>query len=277
LIPNGQKFSCLTCHVRTAGGEDRNSFGQAVLAIVGGRQCFEFWGPGLAATDSDGDGRTNGQELGDPRGVWKRGDPSPGDPALVTPPGVNEETLPKLELIAVEPAQVSTRGGTPVKVHGANFMVSTVIKIGASPLAEQVLVDAALIDGVVPAMDPTGTPGPMDVTAEDERGIAVLVRGVSYVTPQAVEKRLLRGDVNADGTVQVSDAIHLLLFLFHGGAILSSLEAADANEDARVDASDAVFILAQLFLEGPPVRSALPPPGSDLAPTRTKPSGNARG
>jgi len=157
-----------------------------------------------------------------------------------------------------------------VKVHGANFMDSTVIKIGAAPLADQVLVDAALMDGVVPAMDPTETPGPRDVTAEDERGIAVLVRGVSYVAPRAGEESFLRCDVNADGTVQISDAIALLLFLFHGGDILSSLAVADANDNARVDASDAVFILAQLF-EGLPVRPAFPPPGSDLMPTQPRP------
>jgi len=29
-------------------------------------------------TDSDGDGLTNGQELGDPQCRWRRGEPSPG-------------------------------------------------------------------------------------------------------------------------------------------------------------------------------------------------------
>ena len=36
-----------------------------------------LWGPELAALDSDGDGATNGQELGDPDGTWLPGDPAP--------------------------------------------------------------------------------------------------------------------------------------------------------------------------------------------------------
>jgi hypothetical protein len=40
------------------------------------RQAF-LWGPAFAALDSDGDGATNGQELGDPEGIWLPGDPAP--------------------------------------------------------------------------------------------------------------------------------------------------------------------------------------------------------
>ena len=46
-----------------------------------------FWGPQLAALDSDGDGFTNGEELQDPNGEWTEGMANPGDPALVTAPG----------------------------------------------------------------------------------------------------------------------------------------------------------------------------------------------
>ena len=35
-----------------------------------------IWGPELAAIDSDGDGFTNGEELGDPEGTWQPGDPA---------------------------------------------------------------------------------------------------------------------------------------------------------------------------------------------------------
>jgi hypothetical protein len=247
LIPNGEKLQCLNCHRRPAGGEDRNPFGQAVLDIVGGRKCIEFWRPELAAMDSDGDGRTNGEELGDPAGVWKPGDPDPGDPALVTPPGVDEAAFPKLEIVTVEPAEVSAAGGSRVKVRGASFMPGTVIRIGASELADQVVAGPALIHGAAPALGPTETPGPRDVAAADERGVAILAGGISYVAEPAPRRSPLRGDVDADGAVEVSDAVALVLSLLEGGA-LPSLAAADADGSTTVDILDAVLILVELSL-----------------------------
>lgn len=80
LLPNSPA-SCNTCHT-TGGGTPRNAFGLAVEALVtpGGREVF--WTPELAALDSDGDGFTNGQELGDPTGS---GTADPG--VVATRPG----------------------------------------------------------------------------------------------------------------------------------------------------------------------------------------------
>jgi Secretion system C-terminal sorting domain len=84
--PYGNKYSCNTCHTN-GGGTSRNDFGKAVEALVtpGGNEVF--WGPILAALDSDGDGFTNGVELQDPNGEWVAGTDDPGDPLLVTHPG----------------------------------------------------------------------------------------------------------------------------------------------------------------------------------------------
>jgi len=85
MVPNGSVNGCVTCHVGRGG--PRNDFGRAVGEFVspGGRE--EFWGPALAAMDSDGDGRTNGEELLDAAGAWVSGDPDPGNPARVSNPG----------------------------------------------------------------------------------------------------------------------------------------------------------------------------------------------
>ncbi|MGQ9592611.1 MAG: hypothetical protein ACUVYA_20215 [Planctomycetota bacterium] len=86
LVPNGEVYRCATCHVSEGGGGPRNPFGEAVDRF--GVGCEEFWEPELALLDSDGDGRTNGEELGDREGTWRPGASDPGDPALVTNPGV---------------------------------------------------------------------------------------------------------------------------------------------------------------------------------------------
>ncbi|MCC6233449.1 MAG: CHRD domain-containing protein, partial [Verrucomicrobiales bacterium] len=67
MIPNGSRFRCQNCHVSVNGGGTRTAFGNAVFSITGS-SSRAFWTPTLAALDSDGDGTSNGSELGDPEG-----------------------------------------------------------------------------------------------------------------------------------------------------------------------------------------------------------------
>lgn len=65
----------------------------------------------------------------------------------------------------------------------------------------------------------------------------------------------VRGDVNLDDRVNVSDVIHLLRHLFVGWSIRCQ-DSADANDTGTLDVTDAVVQLEFLFLNGP----AFPPP-----------------
>ncbi|MEC7200244.1 MAG: hypothetical protein VXW84_06375, partial [Verrucomicrobiota bacterium] len=65
-IPNGSKNRCANCHIRSSGGGPRNAFGLDVATAL--RQGPNFWSSMLASLDSDGDGFTNGEELGDADG-----------------------------------------------------------------------------------------------------------------------------------------------------------------------------------------------------------------
>jgi len=83
-IPNGAAFSCDSCHGRESLTIPHlTPFGRDVNAnMVGGVvQWQNIW-----MLDSDGDGFSNGLELNDPNGQWRRGNPNPVGP--ISNPGV---------------------------------------------------------------------------------------------------------------------------------------------------------------------------------------------
>ena len=102
-IPNGFENTCLNCHMSAFGGDARNPFGLTIqngFLVEEGGQFNVAWGPELAAIDSDGDGFTNGEELGDPEGAWRSGDAAPGDPSAVTFPGNPDSHPPEPTAVA---------------------------------------------------------------------------------------------------------------------------------------------------------------------------------
>ncbi|GEM_PF-1769467 len=99
-LPNGTVLGCATCHVSALGGVARNPFGQTVEAeflSVADETGDVLWGPSLADRDSDGDGFSNGQELGDPDGIFDA-----GDAASVTAPG-DAEDFPVKQMVGAHP------------------------------------------------------------------------------------------------------------------------------------------------------------------------------
>ena len=69
----------------------------------------------------------------------------------------------------------------------------------------------------------------------------------------------LRGDTNGDRTVDLSDSILTLNHLFVDGSELRCEDAADADDNGTLEVSDPVSVLSFLFLRGPHP----PPPGPD--------------
>ncbi len=67
------------------------------------------------------------------------------------------------------------------------------------------------------------------------------------------EREFRRGDVNADGLVDLADALGVLNYLFRRAAEPSCVRAADADDNGRVNVSDAVVILLHLFAGGGPL------------------------
>jgi tetratricopeptide (TPR) repeat protein len=70
------------------------------------------------------------------------------------------------------------------------------------------------------------------------------------------EARFRRGDANADGTINISDPIAALGYLFLGNPrSLVCQRSADTDDSGAVNITDAVYLLQHLFLGG-----AAPPP-----------------
>jgi len=79
------------------------------------------------------------------------------------------------------------------------------------------------------------------------------------VVAHAQEPSRSRGDSNGDGAIDISDPIHVLNFLFAGGAPPVCTPVADANADGGLDISDPVTTLNFLFAGGgelPPLTSS---------------------
>lgn len=96
-------------------------------------------------------------------------------------------------------------------------------------------------------------------TLEPEvRGLDLLVR-----RSDGAGADFVRGDANADGRVDVADALFLLQHVLATGATVLCEKAGDSNDDGRLDLADVVSIIAYRFSEGPAPTSPFPECGSD--------------
>jgi hypothetical protein len=59
------------------------------------------------------------------------------------------------------------------------------------------------------------------------------------------------GDADTDGSIDISDAVYLISYIFAGGPAPQPLLAGDANCDLSVDISDAVYLVNYIFGGGP--------------------------
>jgi dextranase len=87
----------------------------------------------------------------------------------------------------------------------------------------------------------------------------------AFEPPAPSSEPFLRGDSNADGVVDVSDAVKVLFGLFLGRP-LPCRSAADADDDGEITIGDAVYLLNFLFRRGALPRPPFPGCGADLTP-----------
>jgi PKD repeat protein len=95
-------------------------------------------------------------------------------------------------------------------------------------------------------------------------GGELMVRAILLGAGGSVRWR--RGDANADGNQELSDAVFIFNFLFVGGRPPSCESAADVNRDFRIDLSDGVSLLNFLFIGGAMPRDPFVSCGTALDP-----------
>lgn len=108
----------------------------------------------------------------------------------------------------------------------------------------------------------TGLSLPVDLCLKSGR-IFATEQGLEQVAVFSAPGSFVRGDANMDQTVDVSDPIKLLNYLFLGGD-LTCEDAGDANDDGVLDLADAVNVLEFLFAAGSVPTFPFPVGGSDL-------------
>lgn len=100
----------------------------------------------------------------------------------------------------------------------------------------------------------------------DQNALAALYRAALIPGP-IPNPGFVRGNLNADASTNLLDAVVLLNYLFvPGSAIPTCLDSADVNDDGSVNLLDPVVLLNYLFVPGNPTPSS-PFPGCGIDPT----------
>lgn len=81
---------------------------------------------------------------------------------------------------------------------------------------------------------------------------------------ERIDVSFRRGDVNADGTLNLLDAVTILGALFGGGAAPDCGDSADVNDDGNVDLSDPIAALGYLFASAAAPPAPFPNCGADI-------------
>ncbi len=107
-------------------------------------------------------------------------------------------------------------------------------------------VDAGAPSGATYAVDTATSPYSLSVTS------IFASYSPEVHTGSVTTRSLVRGDMNHDGTVDVSDLIALVEYSFGGGAPPDPFEVGDVNGDGGVDISDLTYLIDYMFAGGPP-------------------------
>jgi hypothetical protein len=238
------------------------------LAIVLGREVEDLLSYSMEARDFDGDGYSDlfpnamrGDGSGDVEG--EDDGTNTGEAYLVSGFRLTQASG-KPELSAVHPADGPVEAATPVVIHGSGFTTDadTTVRAGGVALAGARVVNGRRIEVTVP---PGETTGPVAIAVANRYGEALLAGGFFRTGA------FIRGDVDRDGTVAITDPIRYLNFAFLGLGPIPCDDAADTDDSGALNLTDPIRTLNHLFLGGPPPAPPFPAPGADPTPDSLAP------
>jgi hypothetical protein len=100
-------------------------------------------------------------------------------------------------------------------------------------------------------------------------GVCYPSDAATFTSTRSCEPIFHRGDSDNNGSLQLTDAVRILNFLFLGTGQIDCMDAADADNNGTVQLTDAVRILNVLFLGV----GSIPDPGPPGASFGNKPCG----
>jgi hypothetical protein len=71
------------------------------------------------------------------------------------------------------------------------------------------------------------------------------------VSIRVVDPPYLCGDADGSHSIDISDGVYLIGYIFSGGAAPNPLDAGNANCDSSIDISDVIYLIAYIFGSGP--------------------------
>jgi photosystem II stability/assembly factor-like uncharacterized protein len=138
--------------------------------------------------------------------------------------------VPAPTVTSVTPNAGPLAGGTPVTITGTNFQAGATTTFGGASATNVVMVNST----TVTALTPAHAAGSVSVTVTNPDGQSgSRSPGFTY----------LLGDLNADGVVNVVDAIMVLQVMSARNPVPAVDISADVNNDGAIGLAEAIFIL----------------------------------
>ncbi len=180
----------------------------------------------------------------------------------LTARGLLRVDLARPRIVNLQPDRGSGRGGDEVLISGINFLEGVTVLFGETPAPSvERFFDT---DVLLRVITPPGS-GTVEVRVVNTiPGEVPSETTLPFTYVPAGEARFLRGDINGDRRVTITDAIAVLDVLFRDPAPPACLDAGDADDSGRVDLTDAIALLDHLFRGGGPLPQPSGACGVDL-------------
>ena len=150
---------------------------------------------------------------------------------------------------------------TATDEHGNSTTAAQTVTVDIPPGSDcnnNGIPDACDIDlGTSLDCNSNGIPDDCDITS----GVGIDANANGVI--DACEAIFVRGDINADATINIADGIYLLSTLFTMGQNPPCLDSADVNDDGLLDISDVIFTIGYIFSGGSAPAAPFPDCGLD--------------